>query len=69
MCSSFLTVLLAQSAVSYRKCDLSNILEAPGSDLRMMKDLAGFMERRAPSLLDEFVVWRELRGAEERTQM
>ena len=60
--------MLARSVVSKRNCDLSNILEAPGSDLRMMKDLAGFMERRAPSLLEEFVVWREFQGGEESVQ-
>ena len=56
------------SAVSSPQCDLSNILEAPSSDLTMMKDLAGFMESRAPGLLEEFVVWRELGRGEERSE-
>ena len=67
MCSSFLC-LLAQSVVSYRTCHLSDILEAPGSDPTMMTELARLLERRAPSLLEEFVVWRELRAGERSQQ-
>ena len=31
----------------------------------MMKDMAGFMESKAPTLVDEFVIWRELRSERE----
>ena len=30
-----------------------------------MKDMAGFMESKAPTLVDEFVIWRELRSERE----
>ena len=37
------------------------MLQRHNSDIDMMKDLASFMESKASRLVDEFVIWRELR--------
>ena len=41
------------------------MLQRHNSDIDMMKDLASFMESKASRLVDEFVIWRELRSQRE----